>query len=234
MSLPPPLDALQLTGRSDSHVVTVGAGPLRLHPAAIAPWEGLQVAALRDGLQLQAVSGFRDFDRQRQIWNAKCRGERPVLDRSGQDVDVAQLAPRERIETILLWSALPGASRHHWGSELDIIDLAQWPAAQPWRLEAVDFAAGGCCAPLDAWLAEHAVRFGFYRPYARDEGGIQPEPWHLSYAPVSGPALQAFGPDLLAEALAVADLDLADHLLPQAAALYERLVCRVEPAPALA
>ncbi len=234
MSLPPPLDALQLTGRSDSHVVTVGAGPLRLHPAAIAPWEGLQAAALRDGLKLQAVSGFRDFDRQRQIWNAKCRGERPALDRSGQPVDVAQLAPRERIETILLWSALPGASRHHWGSELDIIDLAQWPAAQPWRLEAVDFAAGGCCAPLDAWLAEHAVRFGFYRPYARDEGGIQPEPWHLSYAPVSGPALQAFGPGLLAEALAAAELDLADHLLPQVAALYERLVCRVEPAPALA
>lgn len=233
MSLPAPLDALQLTGRSDSHVVTVGEGPLRLHPAAIAPWQALQAAALCDGLQLQAVSGFRDFDRQRQIWNAKCRGERPVLDRSGQPIDVAQLPPGERIDTILLWSALPGASRHHWGSELDIIDLAQWPAAQPWRLEAVDFAAGGCCARLDAWLAEHALGFGFYRPYARDEGGIQPEPWHLSYAPVSGPALQAFSAALLAEVLAESALDLTDHLVPQAGALFERLVCRVEPAPSL-
>ena len=26
---------------------------------------------------------------------------------------------------------------------------------------------------------------GFYRPYARDHGGIAPERWHLSYAPVS-------------------------------------------------
>ena len=28
---------------------------------------------------------------------------------------------------ILEWSALPGASRHHWGSEFDVFDLAALP-----------------------------------------------------------------------------------------------------------
>ncbi len=34
--------------------------------------------------------------------------------------------------------------------------------------------------------------FGFYRPYAVDRGGVHPEPWHLSYAPLAQQALAAF------------------------------------------
>ncbi len=51
------------------------------------------------------------------------------------------------------------------------------------------------------WLDAHAAEFGFYRPYSVDRGGVQPEPWHLSHAPVAGAALAAFSPALLRDAL---------------------------------
>jgi hypothetical protein len=35
-------------------------------------------------------------------------------------------------------------------------------------------------------MASGASR-GFFRPYARDRGGVAPERWHLSYAPLSMP-----------------------------------------------
>ena len=67
-------------------------------------------------------SSFRDFARQLQIWNGKFSGERPMFDAGGRPARRGALSPRERIDAILLWSALPGASRHHWGTDLDLID----------------------------------------------------------------------------------------------------------------
>ncbi|MFM1884896.1 MAG: hypothetical protein RL026_53 [Pseudomonadota bacterium] len=233
MTLCAPLDSLQLTGRCDSHIETVPGSPgLRLHRAAIQPWLALREAAAAEGLQLQAVSGFRDFARQRAIWNAKCRGDRPALDRDGRPVDVRALAPREVVDTVLNWSALPGASRHHWGSEIDLIDLARWPAGLPWRLEPADFATSGPCAELDAWLDAQAATLGFYRPYARDLGGVQPEPWHVSFAPVSVPATAALVVDLLGEALAGGDVACAADILGRLESLHARQVLAVEAPPA--
>ena len=82
----------------------------------------MRESAAAAGIDLLPLSSFRDFERQRLIWNAKYRGERPALDRGGRTVDMSRLAPDRRIETILLWSALPGASRHHWGSDIDVAD----------------------------------------------------------------------------------------------------------------
>ena len=84
------------------------------------------------GFDLAPVSSFRDFERQRAIWNAKFRGERPALDRRGRAVNMNKLDDGARVETILCWSALPGASRHHWGSDVDVADghaIARGPRA---------------------------------------------------------------------------------------------------------
>ena len=43
-------------------------------------------------------------------------------------------------------------------------------------------------------------RFGFFRPYRTDRGGVSPEPWHLSYAPVSLPALESLSLSMLPRA----------------------------------
>ena len=89
------------------------------------------------------------------------------------------------VEAILLWSALPGASRHHWGTDVDVVDRSACPPGYRPQLMTAEFAPRGIFAKLDGWLAANMGHFGFFRPYTRDRGGVLPEPWHLSYAPVS-------------------------------------------------
>lgn len=198
------LDPLALTGRVRSHVVELDEPRCTLHRDAVEPFLAMRGAALAAGIDLVAVSSFRDFDRQLAIWNAKFRGERPVLDRDSRPLDVLALAPAARVDAILGWSALPGASRHHWGSDFDVIDRAALPAGAAPQLVPAEFAAGGPFARLDAWLGEHMHRYGFFRPYVSDRGGVSPEPWHLSYAPVSLAASAALTVEVLREALGAA------------------------------
>ncbi len=227
-----PLSGDALTGRSSEHVVPLPGGGCRLHPEAARAFLALQTAARGAGLELQAVSGFRDLARQLAIWNGKFRGERPVLDRRGRPVDMQALDEAGRVAAILVWSALPGASRHHWGSDFDVVDSATVPTGEPPRLEAHDFAPAGRHARLSTWLDEHAAGFGFFRPYDVDRGGTSPEPWHLSYAPVAGPALAAMSPGLLEEALSGVQIEgraTIGRLLPS---LFGRYVAAVAPPPA--
>ena len=65
---------LELTGRAATHVVAVPEFELALAPRAAEALDALRHAAARAGIDLWPVSGFRTFDRQLSIWNAKFRG----------------------------------------------------------------------------------------------------------------------------------------------------------------
>src|SRR5262249_7684278 len=121
-SRPPgqPLSALELTGRARTHVVALSEFGCELEPQAATGWRAMRAAAAHDGFDRQAVSGFRDFDRQLAIWNGKFRGTRALLDADSRPLDAADLDQAQRVAAILVWSALPGASRHHWGSDCDV------------------------------------------------------------------------------------------------------------------
>ena len=86
--------------------------------------------------------------------------------REGQSLEAGRLAPEERIAAILRWSALPGASRHHWGTDLDLIDRGATASGYRVQLTAAEYAAEG---RLDAsrigWRTTRP-RFGFFRPSA--------------------------------------------------------------------
>ena len=84
----------------------------------------MQQAAAADGIELALVSSYRSFAQQARIWTAKYTGQRPVYNKAQQQVDISQLDGFAKIEAILLYSALPGASRHHWGTDLDVFDKA--------------------------------------------------------------------------------------------------------------
>ena len=122
-----PLSPLELTGRARTHVRQLPGLDCTLHPQAAAALLALQAAGERDGIELQAVSGFRDFGQQLAIWNAKFRGARALLDAAGAPLTVLGLDEPQRVAAILVWSALPGASRHHWGSDCDVIDRSALP-----------------------------------------------------------------------------------------------------------
>jgi hypothetical protein len=128
------------------------------------------------------------------------------------------------VGAILHWSALPGASRHHWGTEIDVIDRAALGDGRKAQLVPAEYAADGVFAKLDRWLTQHAESYGFFRPYDRDRGGVQPEPWHLSFAPIAAEALQALTIDVLSEALRDVELAGAEAVWPQLHEIHARYV----------
>ena len=160
-------------------LVAVPAAPehvVELREAAAVAWEMLRRAAADDGVELLPVSGYRDPRRQVAIWN---RNYQEGLDQG--------LSIENSLLRVLEYSAPPGWSRHHWGTEIDVIsaELATRP-----RLDPVDWVDGGPCRAAGGWLETRAHEFGFRRPYDRDRGGFRPEPWHISYAPFARPLLQ--------------------------------------------
>lgn len=205
-----------------------GGGGALLHPEVAEALRSLQAEAAHAGFQVEVASGYRDFSRQLAIWNAKARGHRPLLDARERVLDPASLTPREGVHAILRWSALPGASRHHWGTDLDVFDRAALAPGQSPQLRADEAAPDGPFGPLHAWLDAHLHRFGFFRPYATDRGGVSPERWHLSYAPLSLPAGRAHSPALLRRVLEGTDLELKDEVLAELPGLWTRYVDNVE------
>jgi LAS superfamily LD-carboxypeptidase LdcB len=222
------LDALELTGRSRGHVVELEVPRCTLHRDVVLPFLALRGAALADGIDLVPASSFRDFARQRSIWNGKFRGERPMLDRSGGVLDGQCLAAGARIESILWWSALPGASRHHWGTDLDVYDRAALPPGATLQLVPAEYAEGGPFERLSDWLRDNMHRYGFFRPYAQDRGGVSPEPWHLSFAPLALQCSAALTPALLAEALVAAGVEGEAEILAAIPGIHARYVRDVD------
>lgn len=224
----------ELTGRSRGHIVELTDPRCSLHHAVVGPFLEMRAAALADGIDLQPLSSFRDFDRQLSIWQGKHRGERELLAADGSKLNPADLDDQARVEAILVWSALPGASRHHWGTDMDVIDLNALPAGYRPQLVVGEYGPGGVFARLDDWLDTNAAAHGFYRPYETWRGGVQPEPWHLSYAPVADIAMSLFKVDQLRAALADVDLDargVVERMLPD---IFERYVRNVDAPPAAA
>lgn len=210
---------LELTGRTRAHVVELDAPRAILHRAVARPLRAMRAAAARAGIDLAVASSFRDFDVQVRIWNEKWTGRRPLLDRSGRVLVAERLAPAARVAAILAWSAPPGASRHHWGTDLDVFDRAAVPAHYRLRLETAEYGGGGPFARLTRWLDENMGRFGFYRPYVTDRGGVAPEPWHLSHAPTARQASRRLRLATVRAALESGEIEGRDALLRTAAGL---------------
>jgi LAS superfamily LD-carboxypeptidase LdcB len=223
----PILDAKQLTGQTRTHVLEFKEFGFTLQPDAAHAFLALRRAAARDGLDVTAASSFRDFNRQLTIWNDKYLGRRALLDRDGQALDPTQMSGTELVQAILQWSALPGASRHHWGTEIDVFDRHALGAQHTPQLVPAEFAPTGLFAPLDRWLATHAADYGFFRPYDLDRGGVRPEPWHLSFAPLAEPALKGLSLAVLAAALAGVELAGAADIAGQLSDIHARYVSAV-------
>lgn len=194
-----------LTGRSTDHLVTLG-GPHRLQFNATKAFLAMQQAAVKAGFKLQSASAFRDFSRQQLIWNEKFTGLRPVLDAQSQPLDITTLSEGELCEAILHWSALPGASRHHWGTEIDVYDPLRIPAGQTLQLEPWEYETDGYFAELNHWLTDNMATFDFYRPFTAKNAGVADEPWHISYWPLSHEAEQLLTPEVIKQVLEQEDI----------------------------
>ena len=222
------LNALELTGRVRTHVVQRDDLRAAIHTDALEPFLDMKADAARAGIDIAIVSSFRDFAAQQRIWDLKYRGERPLYDADGNVRDHASLSPEELVDAILCWSAIPGGSRHHWGTELDVVDAAAMAEGYRVRLVPAEAEPGGVFYALHCWLDANMMRYGFFRPYTTFRGGVLPEAWHLSYAPVSTPALQALTPQVLAEAIESSDMLGKDIVVRRLRQIYDRYVANVD------
>jgi LAS superfamily LD-carboxypeptidase LdcB len=207
-----------ITGTTQRHLVDLNAAAddrptMLVHQEVVGPLRELQQCAADAGFDLQLCSGFRSFERQRLIWNSKLSGLRPVVDDKGMELDLAALSPWQQVQAVLRWSALPGASRHHWGTDMDIYDAAAMPEGYQIQLVPEEVEGSGIFAPMHDWLDAQLARRNFYRPYANDTGGIAPERWHISYRPIAENYARSLTADALAQCLRQSDILLVDVVL---------------------
>jgi LAS superfamily LD-carboxypeptidase LdcB len=136
-------------------------------------------AAKKDGVNLVIVSATRNFDYQKKIWEDKWNGKVKV---EGKDLStIADI--NERVRMILLYSAMPGTSRHHWGTDIDINETED---------KYFETEEG---KKVYQWLTTHANEFGFCQPYTpkiNGRTGYEEEKWHWSYLPLSKDLLQEY------------------------------------------
>ena len=161
---------IQTLGLDNSHLAKLDGHQLTSKTAAA--FAAMQAAALQDGIDLQLVSAFRSFERQQYIWEDKYKR-----------YTAEGMSPKKAIEHILKYSTIPGTSRHHWGTDIDITDSNA--PKQKRVLVPEKFHNNGPFAPLRKWMEKNANRFGFYLVYTNDttRTGFSYEPWHYSYLP---------------------------------------------------
>lgn len=218
-----------LVGLDERHLISLeeSPGPARVHRELLPALRHLARAAERAGFELRIASGYRSFERQLAIWNAKASGERALLDDSGRVLNAQALSKAQRLTAIMRWSALPGASRHHWGTDIDVYDASALAEGQTVQLTRAETEGEGPFAPFHAWLTRYlssAENLGFYRPYDRDRGGVAPEPWHLSYGPIAQQYARALSPELLQTTLASREVALKAEIMAELPALFDRFV----------
>ncbi|RKF18061.1 D-alanyl-D-alanine carboxypeptidase family protein [Alginatibacterium sediminis] len=191
--------------------------------------QNMSNAAQADGLSMSVASGFRSFDKQLQIWNQKWSGQRPLLDAQSQTIDAAELNDEQKLLAILHWSALPGASRHHWGSDFDIYCPALVPPSEQLQLIPSEYQPGGHQYPLAQWLEQHSQSYGFFYPYQYFQGGVAQEPWHLSHREPSQSISENFELSRLKALIETSNILGKDCILSQFDMIAERFIFNICP-----
>ena len=118
--------------------------------------------AYKSGFKLVIISATRNFSYQKRIWDLKWS----KLSDSIPD--------QEKTLKILEYSSMPGSSRHHWGTEMDLNVLEN------------SYFDEGEGRKIYDWLKKNAHNYGFCQPYSTGrDTGYNEERWHWSYLPLS-------------------------------------------------
>ncbi len=145
-----------------------------LRTAAFEAFKKMFAAAKKDGIALNIISSTRNFEQQKGIWEGKWK-------RFAAETPDAQ----KRALKILEYSSMPGTSRHHWGSDIDLNDLNNG-----------SFEGKGKHRKAYEWLVKNAATYGFGQPYtakgAARPDGYNEEKWHWSYLPIAKPNRDAY------------------------------------------
>ncbi|MGL5429835.1 MAG: M15 family metallopeptidase [Vibrio sp.] len=217
----------QLTGQTDSHLISVmiGQKAFLVHSQVSADLLALKQAAAQAGFNLCIASGFRSFEQQLAIWDQKMTGQRPILDQQSQPLNVSAISEADKVLAILHWSALPGASRHHWGTDFDVYDRDALPSNTRLLLEPWEYLTGHQ-SQFWQWLTSHLSQFGFFFPY-QDGQGVGFEPWHISHRATAQQCLSEFSEPLLQAQLASAAIEGKTTIHAMLPEIYLRFITNI-------
>jgi len=170
---------LELMGKADIELFGDG---FKLRAEAHDAFVEMKKTAYSDGIDLKVVSSYRDFTRQTLIWERKY----------SKYTEENEMKPIDAIDKIIEYSTVPGTSRHHWGTDIDIVD--GYRKVEGDVLDPSKFGAGGPYEDFKNWMDENAKVFDFHLVYTdnKKRKGFKYEPWHYSFAPLSIPMLTAF------------------------------------------
>ncbi|MFS4494800.1 M15 family metallopeptidase [Maribacter sp. 2308TA10-17] len=170
---------LELMGKAD---IELYGKDINLRAQAHDAFVEMKKAAYSDGIDLKVVSSYRNFARQEAIFERKYE----------QFTEEDGMEPMAAIDKIIEYSTIPGTSRHHWGTDVDIID--GYPKAEGDVLVPSKFGAGGPYENFKKWMDENSKTFDFHLVYTDEpkRKGFKYEPWHYSFAPLSVPMLTEF------------------------------------------
>lgn len=146
-----------------------------LHKETYASFIRMHGAAKKDGIDLIIKSATRNFTAQKSIWEGKWNGKR--LLEGNENAAKKYPEAKKRALKILEYSSMPGTSRHHWGTDIDINAFVN-----------TYFEKGKGKKEYD-WLMRHAGDYGFCQPYTpkgKDRPhGYNEEKWHWSFLPLA-------------------------------------------------
>lgn len=134
----------------------------------------MKAEALKSNIKIGAASSYRSYAHQKRIWERKFKTNKSK-----------GLSEKENIKKIIEYSTIPGTSRHHWGTDIDIY---QTNTKQPNSiLQPENYHGNGSYCKLKEWMDANAKRFGFYLVYTDlpSRQGFKYEPWHYSYRALS-------------------------------------------------
>jgi len=169
---------IELIGKGNPKLYGTG---YQLREEAHTAFLKMKEAASKSGINIKVVSSYRNYAHQNRIWERKFKR-----------FTANGLKPIDAIKKIIEYSTIPGTSRHHWGTDIDIVDTV---SPQPNSLlVAKHFHNNGPFCKLKEWLDSHANSYGFYLVYTDNANrkGFKYEPWHLSYKPLSKKYLNAY------------------------------------------
>ena len=171
----------QLIGKGNPDI-TGNSYTQKMHKQTKVAFLKMKAAAAKENIIIETVSAYRSFERQKEIFEGKYKR----FTRQG-------LSPKQALSKIIEYSTIPGTSRHHWGTDIDIIqgNTQDRPLSV---LQEKHFYDQGAFCGLKVWLTKNASTFGFYEVYTKDANrkGFSHEPWHFSYKPISKPMLMAY------------------------------------------
>ncbi|MBK7429128.1 MAG: M15 family metallopeptidase [Saprospiraceae bacterium] len=138
----------------------------------------MHAEAQKSGVNLTIVSATRNNDYQKGIWEKKWNTKAAAY-----KVPLTQENKVAIAKDILKFSSMPGTSRHHWGTDIDLNDL------EP------EYFQKGPGKKVYDWLNKNAAEYGFCQTYTSKSWGRQgyeEESWHWSYMPLSDNYLKEY------------------------------------------